>query len=116
MPWFDLLLSLPARSDLLLAACMHAGFAVLRYSHSEGRFDEDVTQRFQGEHTSLAYGADWQHAGAQEDDRKYACDWHVRHRWIYPKFAMRMWQSKKLGARPWSPLHLSTTTSYKRGG
>jgi hypothetical protein len=49
------------RNDLLLAACMHSGFAVLRYNHDQGSFDEEATQRFHGDHTSLAYGADWQY-------------------------------------------------------
>jgi len=48
----------PTRKNILAAACMHAGFAVLKYDHDSGSFAE--TLPFVGEHKSLGYGIDWQ--------------------------------------------------------
>eukprot|EP00898_Chlorokybus_atmophyticus_P002380 jgi/Chlat1/3142/Chrsp21S03366 len=52
----------PTRSDRLLAACMHAGFAVLSFDVNDGA----ATVQTYTAHESLAYGADWCHPDASE--------------------------------------------------
>jgi diphthine methyl ester acylhydrolase len=59
----------PYRKKVLLTACMHEGFKVLRTGTCDGERDSNgvasddddvgkITKRFD-EHTSLAYGVDW---------------------------------------------------------
>jgi len=54
--------------QLLLAACMHAGFTVLKYDHSRACFDEDSAFPFTGGHKSLGYGADWREEEPGEEE------------------------------------------------
>mmetsp|Transcript_14005 Transcript_14005/g.39624 ORF Transcript_14005/g.39624 Transcript_14005/m.39624 type:complete len:157 (+) Transcript_14005:288-758(+) len=57
----------PTKSQFLLAACMHAGFQVLKVSDG---FSEVETVESHTENESLAYGADWMDgtaAGAGRD-------------------------------------------------
>eukprot|EP00039_Didymoeca_costata_P021085 m.343368 g.343368 ORF g.343368 m.343368 type:complete len:361 (+) comp22721_c0_seq1:183-1265(+) len=42
---------------LLLAACMHAGFKILKFD--ETTHSSEIIHHYEGGHTSLAYGADW---------------------------------------------------------
>ncbi|KAJ6810300.1 diphthine methyltransferase [Iris pallida] len=52
----------PYREDLVLAACMHNGFAVVRIGEEETMVVESYEK-----HGSLAYGADWQRGDCVED-------------------------------------------------
>lgn len=53
----------PSRSELLLAACMHAGFRVLKVL-SDGPLEVIAEYTAHGMGASLAYGADWTHSEA----------------------------------------------------
>lgn len=56
----------PSVSDVVLAACMHNGFAIVRLKDDAA----EVVETY-GKHSSLAYGADWQRGySSQEDKRK----------------------------------------------
>jgi diphthamide biosynthesis protein 7 len=51
----------PGGSDYLLAACMHAGFCVVRFDAAERRLVP--VQDWFAPHVSMAYGADWHRDG-----------------------------------------------------
>ncbi|XP_058087795.1 uncharacterized protein LOC131234831 [Magnolia sinica] len=55
----------PNMPGLVLAACMHNGFAVARIESG----NVEVVETY-GKHESLAYGADWQHGGLCMEDGK----------------------------------------------
>ncbi|KAI8812895.1 WD40-repeat-containing domain protein [Cladochytrium replicatum] len=48
----------PTKSDLILAACMHNGFRILRVGDASQ--EPEIVATFM-EHKSIAYGADWSH-------------------------------------------------------
>ena len=83
----------PTRTDLLLAACMHAGFAVLRTPTGAPEAAEatelEVVARYEAHGTgaALGYGADWSHARVADGGALLAatCSFYDRalHVWHY---------------------------------
>jgi diphthamide biosynthesis protein 7 len=61
---------LVSRKEDLLVACMHDGFKVVKCPIKSGGVaivdDQPVVMSFYNAHTSLAYGADWQHGTSQD--------------------------------------------------
>lgn len=73
----------PYISDLVLAACMHNGFVVVKVGD-----DDTVVVESYMEHESLAYGADWQRD--KERKRSLVATWS-----FYDKL-LRVWHPKSL--------------------
>jgi diphthamide biosynthesis protein 7 len=64
-----------SHKEELLVACMHDGFKVVRWSFDgsdlgAGIIDAPVVSSRFDAHTSLAYGADWQHRSLRDNDSK----------------------------------------------
>ena len=61
----------PQRADVLLAACMHGGAAVVQLSEgeAEGGMRGSGGERYDG-HQSMVYGADWWTGGYRRDERE----------------------------------------------
>ncbi|XP_022135560.1 diphthine methyltransferase [Momordica charantia] len=55
----------PSVFDVVLAACMHNGFAIVRVKDD----DAEVVETY-GKHGSLAYGADWKRGDSSQEDKR----------------------------------------------
>ena len=53
----------PSRPELLLAACMHAGFRVLELPAEDGGLQVAAEYTAHGTGQALGYGADWARGG-----------------------------------------------------
>lgn len=77
----------PSIADVVLAACMHNGFAIVKLGTGDGTVMETYCK-----HGSLAYGADWQRSEAAEHNRNSSvvatCSFYDR--------LLRVWQPENL--------------------
>ncbi|EOA14419.1 hypothetical protein CARUB_v10027621mg [Capsella rubella] len=71
----------PSLSGVVLAACMHNGFAVVKVSDEKGEVLESYNK-----HHSLAYGADWYRGKLQKQSVVATCSFYDR--------LLRLWMPK----------------------